>query len=86
MTGITADEISGFLKNKEILPEQKKRRRRRSKGTRDKLHKDKMLLYEVKQRKKNLATVWIDYQKVYDMVPLSWVMESLNMMGITKNK
>ena len=28
---------------------------------------------------------WINYQKAYDMVPQSWVIESLNMMGIAKN-
>ena len=28
---------------------------------------------------------WINYLEVYDMVPHSWVTESLNMMGIVKN-
>ena len=44
-----------------------------------------MLLQEVKRRKKNLAVGWIDYRKAYDMAPHSWVIESLNMMGIVKN-
>ena len=46
---------------------------------------DKMLLQEVKRRKKNLAMTWTNYRKAYDMISYSWVKESLNMMGITKN-
>ena len=46
---------------------------------------NKMLLQEVKLRKKNLTMGWIDYQKAYDGVCHSWVIESLNMMGIAKN-
>ena len=34
---------------------------------------------------KNLKIEWIDYWKVYDMVPHSWVIESLYMMSIAKN-
>ena len=45
---------------------------------------NKMLLQEVKLRKKNLMG-WINYQKAYDVVCHSWVIESLNMMGIAKN-
>ena len=44
-----------------------------------------MLLLDVKRREKNLAMGWIDYRKDYDMIPHSWVIESLSMMGIAKN-
>ena len=48
LTGIIADEIYGFLKNEEMLPEQQKGCRRKSKGTGDQLYMDKILLQEVK--------------------------------------
>ena len=38
LTGIIADEIYGFLENKEILSEEQKGCRRNSKGTRDQLY------------------------------------------------
>ena len=85
LTGIIADEIYGFLENEGILPEEQKGCRRKSKGAGDQLYIDKRLLQEAKQRKKNLAMGWIDYWKAYDMVPHSWVIESLNVMGIAKN-
>ena len=85
LTGTIADEIYGFLENEGILLEEQKGCRRKSKGTGDQLYIDQMLLQEVNRRKKNLAMGWIDYRKAYDIVPHSWVIEILNMMGIAKN-
>ena len=28
---------------------------------------------------------WIDYRKAYDVVPYSWIIESLEMFGIAEN-
>ena len=41
-----------------------------------------MLLKEVKFRKRNLAMGWIDYRKAYDMLPHSWIIECLVILGI----
>ena len=78
---IIADEICDFLENEKILPEKQKRCRRKLKGTGNQLYRDKMLLQEVKGRKKNLAMGWIDCRKDYVMVSHLWVIESLNIMG-----
>ena len=34
-------------------------------------------------RRKNLAIAWIDYKKAYDMVPHSWIINSLQMYKIS---
>ena len=81
LTSILADEIYDYLENKMLLPEEQKGCRRKSKGTDDILFIDKMILREVRMRKKNLAVAWIDYKKAYDMVPHSWVVECLDMVG-----
>ena len=54
------------------------------KGTGDLLFIDKMILQEVRMRKKNLAVAWIDYKKAYDMVPHSWIVECVGMVGISE--
>ena len=36
----------------------------------------------MRMRKKNLAVAWIDYKKAYDMVPQSWIVECLDMVGV----
>ena len=48
LKGIITDEIYGFLETERILPEEQKGCRRKSKGTREQLYIDKMLLQEVK--------------------------------------
>ena len=32
-----------------------------------------------------LGMVWVDYKKAYDMLPHSWIIECMNMFGITEN-
>ena len=37
----------------------------------------------MRERQKNLAMVWIDYKKIYDMVPQSWIIHCLKMYKIS---
>ena len=46
---------------------------------------DKMILRDAKRGGKNLAMAWIDYKKAYDMVPHSWLLEVLEIFGVTGN-
>ena len=82
MTGILADEINDYLEKKMLFPEEQKRCRRKCKGTGDLLLIDKTILRKVRMRKKNLGVTWIDYKKAYDMVPHSWIVECLDMVGV----
>jgi len=34
------------------------------------------------RRHTNLNMAWIDYKKAYDMVPHSWILESVTLVGI----
>ncbi len=77
LTGIFSDEIYRHLERQDLLPEEQKGCQRKSKGTGDLLYIDKMLLREVKNRKKNLSVAWVDYRKAYDLIPHSWLMDGL---------
>ena len=46
---------------------------------------DKVVLKEVKRFRKNVAMVYIDYRKAYDMVPHSWILEMMEVTGVAKN-
>ena len=83
LTGILADEIYDYLEKKMLLPEEQKRCRRKSKETDDLLFIDKMILREVRVRKKSLAVAWIDYKKACNIVPYSWIVECLGMVGVS---
>jgi hypothetical protein len=52
------------------------------KAYKDQLLISKAILQECKRRKKNVCMTWIDYQKAFDRVPHSWIIKSLEMIGI----
>ena len=69
MTGVIADQIYAYLDQEKLLPKQLKGCRKGSRGTNDLLYIDRAVIKEVMSRNKDLATLWIDYKKAYDMVP-----------------
>ena len=83
MTGVIAEAMYEHLE--EILPEEQKGCKRGSRGTKDQLLIDKAILKDCKRGRTNLAMAWIDYRKVYDMVPHSWIMECLETFGVAAN-
>ena len=84
LTIIIADEIYEYLDSEMMLPEEQKGCRRKPRGTHDLLFIDKMILKKVKTRQKNHATAWIDYKKAFDLIPHSWSLECLKMLGINE--
>ena len=58
LTGVIAEEIYGFLDTNLL-------NLRKSRGWSDLLFIDKMIMREVKMRKRNLSMSWIDYKKAY---------------------
>ena len=85
LPGVIADQIYAHLDQEKLLLEGQKGRKKGSRGTHDLLYIDRAVIKEVKSRNKNLAMAWIDYKKAYDMVPHSWIIESLNLFGIAEN-
>ena len=80
--GSAVETMYGHLEENGILPEEQKGCKRKCRGNKDKLLIDKVILRGCKKRKTNLAMTWIDYQKAYDMIPHSWIMECLNLVGV----
>ena len=46
---------------------------------------DKIILRKVRRKKRCLSVVWIDYRKVYDVVPYSWVTEMVELVKVAGN-
>ena len=55
LTGILAEEIYCFMEKKAMLPEEQKGGRKGSMGTADLLYIDRMIMKEVKARKRSIA-------------------------------
>ena len=49
----------------------------------EELNIDQQIFKERKSRRKNVALAWIDYQKVYNMVLQSWIIDCLKMYRIS---
>ena len=85
LTGLIADHIYAHLDEEKLLPEEQKGCKKGSRGTNDLLYIDREVIKEVKSRIKNLAMAWIDYKEAYDMVPHSWIIEYLDLLGVAEN-
>ena len=85
LTDVIADQIYAHLDQETLLPEEQKGCRKGSGGTNDLLYIDRALIKEVKSRNKNLAMAWIGYEKAYDMVPHSWIIECLDLLRVAEN-
>jgi hypothetical protein len=70
------------MADENLIPKEQKGCYRGSKGCKDQLLISKAILQECKRKKKNLSMAWIDYQKVFDMVPHSLIIKSLELIGI----
>ena len=55
LTGVVAEEMYDYLEQGELLPEEQKRCRRGSHGTKDQLLIDKSVLKDCKKRHTNLS-------------------------------
>ena len=76
-----SDIIFGYKPH--FVPWRTERMLQRSRGTAELLYVYHQILNESKNRRKNLAMVWIDYKKADDMVPQSWIINCLKMYKIS---
>ena len=44
-----------------------------------------MVMKNYRSRQTILNMAWIDYKEAYDMVPHSWILESISLVGIANN-
>ena len=67
--------IYDHLADKGLIPWEQKRCKRKSRGMKDQLLTDKMIMRHAKRKQRNLRMIWIDYEKAYNLVPNSWIIK-----------
>jgi hypothetical protein len=85
LTGLFAEEVYVHLKDNDLLPDERKGCRKRSRGTKDQLLIDKVIMAQARWKKRFLGMAWVDYKKAHDMVPHSWLLEAVDMVGVAGN-
>ena len=82
LTVIISEDMYCFIENENLLPEEQKGYRRKSKETKDELLIDKTILKDCIKIRTNIAMGWIDYRKAYDFLPNSRIFKCLDMLPI----
>ncbi len=85
LTAVMSEEMYKHLEKNKLLPNEQKGCRKRSRGTKDQLLIDKMIIRNCKRRAIGLGMAWIDYKKAFDMVPHSWLVECMEIFGVAHN-
>ena len=74
--------ITEFCESNNVLAEEQKGCRQGTRGCKDQLIIDSVIATQALRNKKNLYTAFIDYQKAFDSVPHSWLLETLRIYKI----
>ena len=85
LTGIINEKVYGHLNQQNLLPEEQKGCRQRTRGTKDQLLIDTTVVRDSRRRKKNLNVAQVDFEKAYDMMPHSWILKTLELLGTATN-
>ncbi|XP_014777841.1 uncharacterized protein LOC106874577 [Octopus bimaculoides] len=84
LNGLIADEVNNFLERENLLPEEQKEFRKKSKETVNLLHINSKILNEVHIRKEDVALGRIDYRKAYNSVTHCWISEYLKTFRVNE--
>ena len=80
--------LNVFLQNhcevNEIITSEQAGGKRSVWGCTEQLLINKSILSEVRQKKRNLLTVWLDYRKAFDLVPHDWIIKALQLDKVQK--
>ena len=60
-----------------IIPSEQKGNANNTFDTTDQLIINKMMMDNMKLKRWNISTTWIDYKKAFDSVPHDWIFETL---------
>jgi hypothetical protein len=71
-----------YIDGDNLMPKEPKGCCRVSNGCKDQSSISKATLRECKSRKKYLCIAWIDYQKAFYRVSHSWIIKSLEVIGV----
>ena len=78
LTGIISDKTYAHL-------ERHKGSRRKCQGAKDQLVIDRCILQNCRKTKTNLSVAWVEYKKACNMVPQSWIITTMGMVGLADN-
>ena len=83
LMSVIRQRIAGHLVQRNLMAPEQKGCRRGSFGAKDHLLVNNLLTKGCRTRHKSLSMAWVDYQKAYDSVPHSWLLQCLHLHKIS---
>lgn len=80
LSGIIAAKMNGHMSH--YMSRTQKGICNNTRGAKHQLLVDRAITRDCKSRNTNLCTAWIDYQKAYDSMPHTWILECLKLYKI----
>lgn len=77
LTSTIAHKIRKHLNENQIMAWEQNGSKKRGRGSKELLAIDNAITKQAKKKSKNISMAWIDYQKAFDSVPHSWLLEIL---------
>ena len=77
LSSIITSRTSHHIDATKIIPNEQKRNSSNTYGTIDQLIINKMVMDNLKLKKRKISTAWIDYKKAFDSVPHDWITKTL---------
>ena len=80
LTSVIKQGIEGHLSQGNLMASEEKGCQQGSFGAKDHLLINKLLAEGCKARHRSLSMAWVDYQKAYDSMPHSWVLQCVRLV------
>ncbi|XP_044745088.1 uncharacterized protein LOC123306951 [Coccinella septempunctata] len=82
LTSTISHKINNHIDNNNIMSPEQNGCRQKARGSKELLIIDNTITKQAKKRLKNISVAWIDYQKAFDSVPHSWLLEILRIYKV----
>lgn len=82
LTSTVGHKVRIHLKNNKLLAWEQNGCRRGGRGSKELLVVDNIITKQAKKKKKNISMAWIDYQKAFDSVPHTWLLDILKIYKV----
>ena len=83
LTAKIREYVYNSLISRGLFPKEPKGCLNWTRCTGEHLYIDQHILKDGKTRRQNLTMEWIDYKKAYDLIPQSWIIDSIKMYKIS---
>lgn len=85
ITSLITQKIDNHLTQNDIILEEQKGCRKNSRGCKEQIIIDTIIMKQIEKQQRNMNTCYIDYQKAFDSIPHTWLIKTLDIYKINNH-